>query len=67
MARKLSHLAKNNNLLGATGERLVREESCASGFLVSARPIGWASLDLETVCHFSTDTRLNMLITLRLR
>jgi hypothetical protein len=32
---------------GASRERLVREESCASGFLVSARPIGWASLDEE--------------------
>ena len=32
---------------GAMEERLVREESCASGFLVSARPIGWASLDEE--------------------
>jgi hypothetical protein len=29
---------------GATGEGLVREEGYASGFLVLARPIGWASL-----------------------
>jgi hypothetical protein len=32
---------------GVSRERLVREESCASGFLVSARPVGWASLDEE--------------------
>jgi hypothetical protein len=32
---------------GITRERLVREESCASGFLVLVRPIGWASLDEE--------------------